>query len=57
MLEIMNNFSLPYYEFHLSYNDVLSINKLDNIFWQRIKDSKAGFSVHLPDYISQTNPI
>ena len=57
MLEIMNNFSLPYYEFHLSYNDVLSINKLDNIFWQRIKDSKAGFSVHLPDYISQTNLI
>jgi len=57
MFEIMDNFDLSYFEFHLSYNDVLLINKLDNVFWKKIKDSKAGFSIHLPDYISQTNLI
>ena len=57
MFEIMDNFDLPYYEFHLSYNDVFSISKLENGFWKKIKNSQAGFSIHLPDYISQTNLI
>jgi len=57
MYKIMDNFDLPYYEFHLSYDDVLLIDKLDNKFWKKIKSSKAGYSIHLPDYISQTNLI
>ena len=57
MYKILENFQLPFYEFHMSYNDVLSIKKLDKLFWDKIKSCGAGFSIHLPDYISQKHLV
>jgi len=57
MYKILENFQLPFYEFHMSYNDVLSIKKLDELFWDKIKSCGAGFSIHLPDYISQKHLV
>ena len=57
MYKILENFQLPFYEFHMSYNDVLSIQKLDKLFWDKIKSSGSGFSIHLPDYISQKHLV
>ena len=53
MYKIIENYKLPYFEFHMSYRDVVSIDELDDCFCKKVKDSGSGFSIHLPDYISQ----
>ncbi len=54
---IMNEFSMPFFEFHMSYEDVKNINYLNKEFWNKIKKSNAGYSIHLPDYISNKSLI
>ncbi len=57
MHDIMNEFRLPFYEFHLSYDDVKGIKGLKRDFWNKVKEIGAGFSIHLPDYISNKSLI
>ena len=57
MNDIMYEFSMPFFEFHMSYKDVKHINLLNKEFWKKVKNSNAGFSIHLPDYISNKNLI
>lgn len=57
MDDIMQEFSMPFFEFHMSYEDVKHINLLNKEFWNKVKKSNAGFSIHLPDYISNKNLI
>ena len=57
MYLIMNQFNLPFFEFHMSFEDVLFTKSLKRNFWKQIKSSNAAYSVHLPDYISSTKLI
>ena len=54
---IMNQFNLPFFEFHMSFEDVLLTKSLKRNFWKQLKSSNAAYSVHLPDYISSTKLI
>ena len=57
MYLIMKQFNLPFFEFHMSFEDVFLTKNLKRNFWEQLKNSNAGYSVHLPDYISSTKLI
>ena len=37
MNNIMYEFSMPFFEFHMSYKDVKHINLLNKEFWKKVK--------------------
>ncbi len=57
MYLIMKQFNLPFFEFHMSFEDVLLTKSLKRNFWKQLKSNNAAYSVHLPDYISSTKLI